>query len=173
LQEWALGFPEEFNEWPLGSSLYAHGRVQVANGNAARMVFYRYDFEDGSPALNVRGRDKLAKLAYLLPTSFYPVVIERTPYTPGLDAQRRSLMLAELSAAKFCVPAERVVIGPPIAYGLTGVEAIYVYGNQIGALSAGGAGAVGGYAGSFGLGGGGLGPAAVSAGFGVGGAIGR
>jgi hypothetical protein len=172
LQELALGFPEEFNEWPLGSALYAHGRTQVANGNAARAVFYHYDFQQGSPTLNVRGRDKLAKIAQLLPATFYPIVIERTPDTPGLDEQRRSLLLAELSTGRFCIPAERIVIGPPISAGLTGVEAIYVYGNQLGSLSAGSAFGVGGYSGTQGLGAGGLSASTISAGFGAGGGFG-
>src|SRR5262245_54991365 len=30
LQQHFLGYAEEFNEWPLGESLYAHGRTQVA-----------------------------------------------------------------------------------------------------------------------------------------------
>ncbi len=173
LQECALGFPEEFNEWPLGSALYAHGRTQVGNGNAARMVFYHYDFVEGSGQLNVRGRDKLAKIGQLLPATFYPVVIERTPTTPGLDEQRRATILAQLSASRFPVPPERVLIGPPIAAGLTGFEAIIVYGNQIGALQSGGAGGVGGYAGTAGLTAGGISGSAVSSGAGAGGGLGR
>jgi hypothetical protein len=156
LQEAALGYPEEFNEWPLGSALYAHGRTQVANGNAARLVFYHYDFVEGSNQLNVRGHDKLAKIAHLLPSSFCPVVIERTPSTPGLDENRRGVILAELSGSRFPVPPERVVIGPPIAAGLAGFEAVIVYGNQLNALSSGGAAGVGGYAGNAGLSAGGL-----------------
>src|SRR5262245_29498500 len=31
-----LGYPEEFNEWPLGWSLYTNNNIQVANGYAAR-----------------------------------------------------------------------------------------------------------------------------------------
>jgi hypothetical protein len=166
LQECALGYPEEFNEWPLGSSLYAHGRTQVANGNAARMVFYHYDFIEGSPQLNVRGRDKLVKLAKVLPASFCPVVIERTPATPGLDEERRGFLLAELAGSQFPVPAERVVIGPTPAAGLTGNEAVIVYLNQLGALAGGSAGGVGGYAGSPGLSAGGLSGSAVAGGFG-------
>jgi hypothetical protein len=157
-----LGFPEEFNEWPLGSSLYAHARTQVANGNAARMVFYRYDFEEGTARLNMRGRDKLIKVAALLPATFYPVVIERTPTEPGLAEQRRSMLLAELSTAPIPVPPERVLVGPPIAAGLAGVESIYIYGNQLGSLSGGGAGGVGGFAGSSGLTAGGLSGSALT-----------
>jgi hypothetical protein len=151
LQECALGYPEEFNEWPLGSSLYAHGRTQVANGNAARMVFYHYDFEEGRPQLNLRGRDKLAKMARLFPTSFAPIVIERTPVTPGLDDQRRAALLAELAGSRFPIPPERVVIGPPIAHGLTGFEAVVIYGNQLGALQQGSAVGAGGFTGAQGF----------------------
>jgi hypothetical protein len=169
LQECALGYPEEFNEWPLGSSLYAHGRTQVANGNAARMVFYHYDFVDGGRQLNVRGRDKLAKLAKLLPASFCPVLIERTPATPGLDEQRRGLLLAELAGSPFPVPPERVVIGPSPTAGLTGYEAIVLYGNQLSVLQAGGSAGVGGYAGTAGLNAGGLSGGAGGVGSGGGG----
>ncbi len=124
LQEHFLGYAEEFNEWPLGEALYAHGRTQAANGLAARMVFYQCDFVDGTSQLNVRGRDKLATVAATLPTTFFPVVIERTPTVPGLDQSRQSpALLTELAQAKFPVPAERVVIGPRIANGMTGVEA--------------------------------------------------
>jgi hypothetical protein len=172
LQECALGYPEEFNEWPLGSALYAHGRTQVANGNAARMVFYHYDFVEGSPQLNLRGRDKLLKTARLLPTSFAPIVVERTPSTPGLDTQRRSVVLAELGGSRFPVPPERVVIGPPVAHGLTGVEAVVIYDNQLGALRQSSAANVGGFSGGQGFDGSGLSGAAVAGG-GVGGAGGR
>ena len=99
----------------------------MANGNAARMVFYHYDFVEGTAQLNVRGRDKLVKVAQLLPATFLPVVIERTPSTPGLDEQRRAGLLAELSGSRFPIPPERVVIGPPVAAGLTGYEAIFVW----------------------------------------------
>jgi hypothetical protein len=165
-----LGFPEEFNEWPLGSSLYAHGRTQVANGNASRMVFYHYDFVEGTPQLNVRGRDKLVKLTPLLPATFYPIVVERTPSAVGLDDLRRAGLLAELSRTQFPIPPERVVIGPPIAAGMAGYEAIFVYGNQLGSLQAGGASGVGGYAGTAGLSGGGLSGNAFTGG---GGGLGR
>jgi hypothetical protein len=171
LQECALGYPEEFNEWPLGASLYAHGRAQVSNGNASRMVFYRFDFEDGTPRLNVRGRDKLAKITALLPATFYPVVIERTPDAPGLAEERRALLLTELSTPRFTVPPERVLIGPPIANGMAGVDAIFVYGSQLGALGAGGAVGVGIYGGTSGLDAGGLSPGAVTSGL-LGGGVG-
>jgi hypothetical protein len=161
-----LGFPEEFNEWPLGSALYAHGRTEVANGDAARMVFYHYDFVEGTGQLNIRGRDKLVKVAHMLPMTFFPVVVERTPATPGLAEQRRAGLIAELARSPFPIPPERVLIGPPVAAGMAGFESVIVYGNQIGSLGAGGAPGVGGYAGAQGFTGGGLSGSAVSGGIG-------
>jgi hypothetical protein len=140
LQDNFLGYAEEFNEWPLGEALYAHGRTQVANGQAARMVFNHYDFVDGTSQLNVRGRDKLAAVAARLPTNFFPIVVERTPKEPGLDQSRKSVLLAELSRGPFPVPSERVLIGPNIAYGMAGFEAVNaIYPGQVSNLASGGA----------------------------------
>jgi hypothetical protein len=140
LQDNFLGYAEEFNEWPLGESLYAHGRTQVANGLAAKMVFYHYDFVDGTSQLNTRGRDKLATVAATLPTNFLPIVVERTPNEPGLDQSRKSVLVAELGRGSFPVPAERVLIGPTVSYGMTGYEALYaIYPGQISSLAGGSA----------------------------------
>jgi hypothetical protein len=139
LQDHFIGYAEEFNEWPLGQAAYAAARPQVANGLAARMVFYHYDFIEGTSQLNVRGRDKLAMVANVLPTTFYPVVVERTPKEPGLDTSRRSTIVAALAKGSFPLPAERVVIGPRIANGMTGVESLLIYGDQLQNLASGGA----------------------------------
>jgi hypothetical protein len=154
LQEHFLGYAEEFNEWPLGSSAYAHARAQIGNGQAARMVFNHYDFVDGSSQLNTRGRDKLAAVAATLPTHFFPIVVERTPKEPGLDESRKAVLLAELARGSFPVPSERVLIGPSIAHGMSGFESLLLYGRQVQNLATGGAI---GAAGSQGFVGGGLG----------------
>jgi hypothetical protein len=160
LQEHVLGYPEEFNEWPLGESVYAQARTQAANGSAARMIFYHYDFEEGTSQLNLRGRDKLAGIAATLPTTFFPVVVERTPAAPGLDASRRSMLLTQLAHGAFPVPPERVVIGPRIPNGMTGVESMLIYGRQLSNLSSGGTAG----AGAAGFDGSGLSGSAVSGG---------
>jgi len=165
LEEHFLGYAEEFNEWPLGEALYAHGRTQAANGLAARMVFYQCDFVEGTSQLNVRGRDKLASVAAKLPTTFFPVVVERTPTDAGLDQSRRSALLIQLAQGTFPVPAERVVIGPTIAYGMAGFEAVNViYPRQLSSLGSGGSIGVG--AGAAGLDASGLSGSAVSGGAG-------
>jgi hypothetical protein len=138
LQEHALGYPEEFNEWPLGKAAYDHARTQVANGAAARMVFYDYDFRAGSSELNLRGQDKLQEVGAQLPTNFFPVIIERTPLSPGLDQARQASVLAALAAGPFPVPPQRVIVGRPVANGLRGDEPLLIHANQLGLTAAGG-----------------------------------
>ena len=136
LQECAIGYPEEFNEWPLGQALYAQGRTQVDNGIAARMVFYDYDFEQGSGKLNLKGRDKLNDVIARLPTTFFPVIIERTPQTPALEVARQTTVLEELAKGPFPVPPQRVVVGRPISNGLSGQESPLIYANLLGQTAA-------------------------------------
>jgi hypothetical protein len=137
LEEKLLGFREEFNEWPLGAALYANGRAEVANGEAARMTFYHYDFVDGTSNLNLRGADKMQEIRAMLPTNFAPVVVERTPDQPKLAEARRAMLVAELSRDDFPVPAQRVVIGKPVPIGRTGGEAAIISLNQVGAVLSG------------------------------------
>ncbi len=139
LQENFLGYAEEFNEWPLGYALYSHATTQVANGQAARMVFYHYDFVEGTSQLNARGRDKLVKVGTYLPTNFAPVVVERTLKEPGLDESRRMTLVGMFGRGTFPIPAERVVIGPPLADGISGREAYFIYHNQVQGIASGGA----------------------------------
>lgn len=128
LQETFLGYPEEFNEWPLGWALYSHGRTEVANGEAARLIFNHYDFVGDTAELNTRGRDKLTSISAQLNATFAPVIIERNQTVPGLDERRKLSVLNLLAQGPFPVPAERVVIGPAIAPGLRGQEAERVNG---------------------------------------------
>jgi hypothetical protein len=138
LQDCFLGYPGEFSAPPLGYFLYEHGKTQVANGTAARMTLYHYDFEEGRNALTPRGRDQLAKIAALLPQNFFPVVIERTPEAPALAEARRRVVLAELARAPFPIPPERVMVGVPMANGISGVEAERIYRNLISQTTLGG-----------------------------------
>jgi hypothetical protein len=138
LQEKFLGFPEEFVRPPLGAALYNNNNVQVANGIAARMTLYRYDFVEGTDQLTLRGRDQLAKIQAQLPSTFFPIIIERTPNNPELEASRRLAVVTELSQGSFPVPAERVLIGAPSSLGLRGVDGELIYQNQLGRMALGG-----------------------------------
>lgn len=125
LQEAFLGFSEEFDRPPLGALMYAANIVQVRNGEAAGMIMNQFDFIPGTAAINPRGADKLAAIAARLPVTFFPVIVERSGL-PALDAQRRSAVLAAIGSGPFPVPPERVVVGPPIARGLRGEDAVLV-----------------------------------------------
>jgi hypothetical protein len=129
LQPHFLGYPGEFESPPLGHFVYLHAKTQVANGDAARMVLYHYDF-DGTQ-INTRGQYQLEKIAAMLPRNFFPIVIEATPNAPGRDEARRVAVLQALGRSSFPVPPERVVVGRPIAGGLRGVEAERIYKNLI------------------------------------------
>jgi hypothetical protein len=115
---------------PFGQSIAANLSTQVANGVAARMTLYDYDFERGTDKLNYRGRDRLHQIAALLPCNAYPVVVERLPYAPELADARRMTVLNELAAV---LPPDRVVVGAPLAVPLSGVEAEIIYGTLINA----------------------------------------
>lgn len=160
LERAMLGFADEFNEWPLGWSLYANMRAQVGNAEAAKLVFYHFDFVDGTPRLNLRGRDKLVNVMQRMSCSFDPVIIERTPKEPGLDVARRLTVAAALSGGPFPVPGERVVVGTPIANGLRGPDAEIMNLNRLSAVR--NQGALGQAAGVQGFDGGGLSGAAAS-----------
>ena len=76
------------------------------------------------------------------------------------------MLLAQLAQGTFPVPAERVVIGPSIAYGMTGFEAVNViYPRQLSNLGSGGSiGEPPGVTGAAGFDAGGLSGSAVSGG---------
>jgi hypothetical protein len=143
------------------------------------MVFYDYDFIEGQPQLNLAGRDRLARIGHLLASNPAPIVIERTPCAPELAEARRLVVLSELAQGPHPVPPERVVIGKPLDYGLSGPEAELIYRNLLlqvqsagsrpilGGIGATGAGAGGGATGGVGVGGfGGVGAFGGVGGFG-------
>jgi len=145
-QEHVLGYPDEFNEWPLGQALYAHGRTEVANGQAARMILNEYDFVGKDTQLNFRGEQKFAAIAAQLPSSFSPLIIEQTEWDPRVADARRVAILSKLAQGPFPVPAERVVVGPAVPNGLRGKEAVKVDAlRQNLFFGAGGGGTVGGF----------------------------
>lgn len=121
------GYPEEFEAPPFGASVHAPFEAMVANGTAASMVLYHFDFVDGSDMLNVMGRDRLHRIAGLMAQNDFPVIIERTPEAPALAESRRTTVLTLLAQEGLAVPMARVVIGAPIANGLAGFEGMRTF----------------------------------------------
>jgi uncharacterized membrane protein YgcG len=173
------GYPEEFGAPPLGGTIHQHFRTMVANGEAARMVLYHYDFLGGRDALNLRGRDQLAKIAAMLGHNSFPIIIERTPENPALAEARRLAVLNVLAHNAIPVGPDRVVIGPAIATGMSGVEAelinqyfLFNLTSQATPLPPTSITTTGGFGGGFGQGGGGFGGGFGGGGFGGGGTAG-
>ncbi len=131
LQGRFYGYPEEFQPRPLGASLYEHGKIMVANGAAARLVLYRYDFVEGTSELTPRGMDQLVKFMSQLSVSPYPLIIERTTGDPALAEARRYAVLAKLAQSPVPLTSDRVLVGIPTPNGLSGTDAQIIAGNGI------------------------------------------
>lgn len=130
LQDCFLGYPSEFEPVPFGAALRANMTTMVANGEAARMVFYDYDFIPGTASLNHRGQEHLARIQQGLFKHNYPIIIEWCG-PPGLADARRLALLRDLSTGGVAVSPQRVVTGPPIAVGMSGLESEIVYRNLL------------------------------------------
>ena len=96
------------------------------------MSLHDYDFNCNTAQLNLRGKDRLLWIAGQMGHVHCPIVIERTPDAPGLAEMRRTTILNELTALlSVPVPPEMVVVGPPRAIPLNGVEAEILYFNLL------------------------------------------
>jgi len=126
-----FGYESEFEAVPLGAFVDEAYRIHVANGQAARMVLYHYDFVGNTAALNTHGQDHLAKIAAMLAHNSFPVIVERTSSNPALAQARRLAVLNQLGGEGIVIPPERVVVGGPIANGLRGAEAEIIYQNLL------------------------------------------
>lgn len=127
----ALGYPEDFVPRPLGASVYDHGRTMVANGEAARLVLFDYDFYPGTNQLKPRGLDQLARHAARLAEGPYPLLIEPTPNHPGLAEIRREAVLVAAARGSFPIARERVLIGRSSSTGLSGIDAQIIGANAM------------------------------------------
>jgi hypothetical protein len=111
---------------PPGTSLHAIFSTQIANGRAARMMLYRYDFITESDRLSPRGYWQLTKLARQLEYHSFPLLIEPT-HSTELDQARRDYILAVLADSAIPVDADRVITARPLTRGLDGVDAMQLY----------------------------------------------
>jgi hypothetical protein len=138
-------------EPPPGTAIYAIIHKQIENGEAALMVFYRFDFLPGDSRLSPGGRRQLGKIARRLRRNSFPIRIEPvTPGDPNLDEERRKQVVKELNAISVPVTDDRVIIDEPPSRGLDGTDALLIdpslagLGGGSGKLSAPSGGAAGG-----------------------------
>ncbi len=115
---------------PFGESVTGHFQTQVTNGVAARMTLYDFDFVCGGSQLNYRGSDRLRQIACMMPHNEFPVVIQPTPFAPGLAEARRQAVINELTTIA-PLPPERVVVSTPSAVPLQGTQAMLIYGTLL------------------------------------------
>ena len=125
------GYPEEFCEPPLGTMLMGYQMTQIANGQAARMALYQYDFLPGSEELNSRGQVQLAMMATWMTTNDFPIFVEPTLRNPELDELRRQTVWVELCGTNLSIPSERVRIGRPNVRGLDASDALLINRNRL------------------------------------------
>ena len=125
------GYPEEFCEPPLGTMLMGYQMTQIANGQAARMALYQYDFLPESDQLNSRGKVQLSRLAMWLTTNDFPVFVEPTSGNSELDELRRQRVWLELSTMCLSIPSERVQTGTPNVRGLDADDALLIDRNRL------------------------------------------
>jgi hypothetical protein len=114
---------------PLGAMVEQPFREQVANGYAARMTLYDYDFVCGTDRLNQRGKDRVRQMGCWMRQCAYPIVVERTIHQPDLAEARRIAVMNEFAEAAIHLPPERVVVAKPVSIPQNGVEAILIYEN--------------------------------------------
>ncbi|MDA1017332.1 MAG: hypothetical protein O3A00_23105 [Planctomycetota bacterium] len=111
----------EVTAQPVGFSVHQFQQAQIGRGRQAQMVFQLYDFEPDSARLNIGGERRALRIAQLLPTNIYPVVIA-TSQDSTLDERRRKAVTAALQSVDFPLPEQRIVVQRPTFRGLDGVD---------------------------------------------------
>jgi hypothetical protein len=160
--EW-VAFYRQPSISPLGTQSDSVWRKQEANGEASDFVIYQHEFQRGSVKLNLDGEDHVKEIAArLLQGQEAPVVVERsrmsprknTEYhypvhaNPGLDMNRREMIVRALTVMGVTDADDRVVVAPAYAAGMQASEAEAAYRRGLtetnygnfGGFSSGGAG---------------------------------
>ena len=125
------GYPEEFCEPSLGASVEACQMAQIANGRAAQMGLYQYDFLPDSAQLNPRGKAQLGRLARWLVEDRCAIFIEPTANNAALDELRREAIWGEISSNYSEISSDQVLIGRPGIRDVGAVEALLLERNRL------------------------------------------
>jgi hypothetical protein len=159
---------------PLGAAVHRFFQAQVDVAGQDRFTFYELEWLGHTAHLGPFGQGHLARVIRDLPYVKYPIILEPHP-DMIVNKTRHDLLVSALLKACVADAPVRVVLGPPIAEGLYGEEAVPIYAMMIstriryGGFGSGGFGGLGAFGlGGFGLGGFGLGGFGLG-GFGLGG----
>lgn len=117
------GWPENFNEPPLGHYKSQIFGQQVAKADAHRFQLYQSDFVGKTTTLSPSGAHRLTQMVVRLRCVDHPLLVEWSPDNPGLASARRSSIETLLKQAGQPLLASRVVVSPSPYPGLPGAEA--------------------------------------------------
>jgi hypothetical protein len=131
LHDKLIGYPEQFNEPPLGAALYGTLGAMKAKADVHDFVLYQSDFVPGSIGLSPAGSERINRMATRLPNWVGPITVEWTPDRPGLAESRKAAIVALLQGAGLPVVPERVLVGPSPYPGQLGADAANNYDNLI------------------------------------------
>lgn len=119
---------------PLGSTLRAHDQVMQTNAEAADFIFHRHDFVTQTAHLTPDARDKVVEIASRMPSTPFPVIIERSANNsnPELDALRRNIVATILTDFGNQDAQQRTIVATPYGPGYTSRRAELMYYQHIG-----------------------------------------
>jgi hypothetical protein len=105
--------------------------MMETNGEAADFVIYRNEFTDNSSELTPYGRDHIAEIAARMPSSPFPVLVQRSLNNadPELDALRRDIVVRVLTDLGNHDAAQRTVVSQPYSNGINSMEGEQDYGR--------------------------------------------
>ncbi|MCA8998019.1 MAG: hypothetical protein KDA80_13565 [Planctomycetaceae bacterium] len=118
---------------PLGSTLLAHTQVMETNGEAADFIIYDHEFVGQTAELNSAGKDHILEIAARMPSTPFPVLVERSPNNadPELDAIRRNLVVQVLTDLGNQDAQQRTVVATSYGPGYTGRRGEQMYYQHI------------------------------------------
>jgi hypothetical protein len=109
---------------PLGAVSRAHWHMMETNGEAADFVIHRNEFVDSSSELTPYGRDHIAEIAARMPSSPFPVLVQRSMHNadPELDQIRRDVVVRVLTDLGNPDANQRTVVSQPYSNGINSME---------------------------------------------------
>lgn len=112
---------------PPGAALHSIMTTQIANGDAAQLALYEFDFYPGEARLNCRGMLRLMRIAREMSRLPFPLLIQPTLIDPGLDDARRAAVVNDLLTFEPSLSPDRVLVGLPLARPLDGLDAVLIH----------------------------------------------
>lgn len=115
-----IGYPEYFDQPPLGYSVRQNMGAQVARAELHSFTLYRTDFVSGTDQLTQTGAARLARMAGRWDYWNGPILVESDPSRPGLAEMRRDTILTSLQGSGLAIDPSRLVVGRSPYTGLRG-----------------------------------------------------